>query len=125
MFRKKNMRYGGDNVMGIKILANVGYLPFQSLLGPDWEWLSSTLAIGANFTRFNETNSGTEQILSALIAQWEFPRVTLPKVKRFRVLSLYTEFQLWFVPSDIRSSGSYNVDNLVPLVSAGVRVNVF
>ena len=125
MFRKKNMRYGGDNVMGIKILANVGYLPFQSLLGPDWEWLSSTLSIGANFTRFNETNSGTEQILSALIAQWEFPRVTLPKVKRFRVLSLYTEFQLWFVPSDIRSSGSYNVDNLVPLVSAGVRVNVF
>ncbi|MCR5606252.1 MAG: hypothetical protein K6F69_05495 [Treponema sp.] len=125
MFRKTNMRYGGSNVMGLKILANVGYLPFRSLFGPDWSWLSSSLAIGANFTRFDESGSGEAQILSALIAQLEFPKVTIYGRKMFRTFSLYTEPQLWFIPSDISSSGNSSVENMVFQISVGARVNVF
>ena len=65
---------------------------------------------------------GTKQILSALLAQLEFPRVTFAKQKMFRTIALYTEGQLWFIPSDI---GGDDVENLIPQISLGLRVNVF
>jgi hypothetical protein len=123
IFDRSEMRYGGDNVMGIKILANVGHLPFSYFFGHDWEWLSASFAIGADFTRFNETNSGRAQVLSALLGQIEFPRVTLPNVKRFRTFSLYTEGSLWFIPTDV--SGTISIQNLVPQIAEGIRLNVF
>lgn len=124
MFSKSDMRYGGDNVMGIKILANIAQIPFSYFLGHDWEWLSSSVAIGAQFTRFNESGSGDAQILSALLAQLEFPKVTFPKMKMFSSFSAYTEFSLWFIPTDV-SGGDVDIDNLVPQISEGIRVNVF
>ncbi len=125
MFTNTAMRYGGDSIFGIKILANVGNIPFRYFWGPDWDWLSSSFAVGANFTRFNQTNSGKAQILSALLGQIEFPRITFPQMKRFRTFSLYTEFQLWFIPSDISGTGTSSVQNLVPQISEGIRLNVF
>lgn len=124
-FSKTNMRYGGDNVMGIKILANVGFLPFSYFLGHDWEWLSASFAVGANFTRFNESASGEAQILSALLAQIEFPRVNFPQMKMFSTYSLYGEFQLWFIPTDVEGTSSQKIDKLIPQFSGGIRVNVF
>ena len=89
----------------------------------DLEWLSANFAIGANFSRFNETNSGTPQILSALLGQIEFPKVSLPQLKMFSAFSLYTEFSLWFIPTDV--SGTIGIKNLVPQISEGIRVNIF
>ncbi len=123
LFSKTDMRYGGDNVMGIKILANVTRIPFSFFLGRDWDWLSATVAIGADFTRFDETASGTPQILSALIAQIEFPRVKLQHVKAFSSFALYTEGSLWFIPTDV--TGTVKIKNLIPQISEGIRVNVF
>ena len=123
IFSKTDMRYGGDSVIGIKILANVGQIPFSYFFGRDLEWLSANFAIGANFSRFNETNSGTPQILSALLGQIEFPKVSLPQLKMFSAFSLYTEFSLWFIPTDV--SGTIGIKNLVPQISEGIRVNVF
>ena len=119
------MRYGGDNVMGIKILANVANIPFAYFFGRDFEWLSANIAVGANFTRFNESASGEAQILSALLAQVEFPKVTFPQLKMFSTFSLYTELSLWFIPTDVISSGSESIKNLVPQISEGIRVNLF
>ena len=116
-------RYGGD-VWGIKLLANVAYIPFRYFLGPNWEWLSANFTIGANFSMFSESQSGKAQVLSAVLGQVEFPRITIPKQKMFRTFSVYTEFQVWFIPTDV-DSGSVEVQSLVPQVSAGVRVNVF
>ena len=123
MFTKTNQRYGGDSVLGAKILANVAYIPFMYFLGRDYEWLSANVTVGANFTRFNQGQSGKPQVLSALLAQIEFPRVTFAKQKMFRTFSIYTEGQLWFIPTDV--SSDVDIDNLVPQISVGLRVNVF
>lgn len=122
LFKSGKYRYGGDNILGAKLLANVYYLPFRYLLGPDWEWLSMNVALGANFTRFNDSGSGKPQILSAALAQLEFPRVTLTKQKMFRTIAFYTEGQLWFIPSDVAGD---DIKTIVPQISFGLRVNVF
>ena len=121
IFDDTTLRYGGDNVFGMKLLANVFYMPFRYYLGPDWEWLSLNVAVGANFTRFNETGSGKAQILSAGLLQLEFPRVTFSRQKMFRTIAFYTEGQLWFIPTDVSS----DAPSLVPQISFGLRVNVF
>jgi hypothetical protein len=123
MFSQTNLRYGGDNILGAKILANVSYIPFRYYFGPDWEWLSANVAVGADFARFNETGSGKAQILSAMLAQVEFPRITFAHQKMFRTISFYTEGQLWFIPTDV--SSSVDIDNMVPQVAVGLRVSVF
>lgn len=125
MFTDTDKRYGGENVMGIKILANIVELPFAYMFGRDWEWLSATLAVGANFSYFDESASGKGQILSAFLAQLEFPRITFKKAKAFSRLALYTEFSLWFIPTDVESGGSVEIKNLVPQWSEGIRINIF
>lgn len=123
MFSDEPMRYGGD-VFGAKLLANIFYMPFSYFLGPDWAWLSASLALGANYSYFTITQSGTGQMMSAVLAQLEFPRVTIPKRNMLRTFSLYTEFQLWFIPTDVDTS-EIQVDTLVPHITAGIRVNLF
>lgn len=124
MFSNTSMRYGGDNVMGIKILANVANVPFSYFFGRDFDWLSANFAVGAQFSRFNESGSGEAQILSAILAQLEFPKVNFPKMKCFSSLSLYTEFSLWFIPTDV-SSTNVDINNIVPQISEGIRLSVF
>ena len=124
MFSNTSMRYGGDNVMGIKILANVANIPFSFFFGRDFEWLSANLAVGAQFSRFNESGSGEAQILSAILAQLEFPKVKFPNMKCFSSLSLYTEFSLWFIPTDV-SSTTVDINNIVPQIAEGIRLSVF
>lgn len=110
--------------MGIKILANVASIPFSFFFGRDWEIVSASVAIGANFTYFNETNSGKPQILSALLLQLELPKFTFKKMKMFSAFSFYTEASLWFIPTDVSSNG-VDIKNLVPQISEGIRLNVF
>ncbi|MBP5283476.1 MAG: hypothetical protein J6Y93_02290 [Treponema sp.] len=122
LFTNTNARYGG-NVIGGKLLANVAYFPFRYYFGPDWEWLSANITLGANFSRFSESGAGKAQILSAVLGQIEFPRITFAKQKMFRTIAFYTEGQLWFIPSDV--AGSDDIKSVVPQISFGIRVNVF
>ncbi|MCQ2597200.1 MAG: Ig-like domain-containing protein [Treponema sp.] len=118
-------RYGG-NVIGMKLLANISTIPFAYFFGHDWDWLSASFAIGANFSRFSETNSGTAQILSALLGQIEFPRIQLSNRKMFSAFSGYTECSVWFIPTDVQSDdGGSGPAKIVPQFSIGVRCNVF
>jgi hypothetical protein len=122
------VRYGG-HVLGIKLLANIYRLPFGALVGPDWEWLSATFAIGANFSMFDigrqgYTQSGEPTWMSALVAQIEFPRVTIPKRKNFRTFSLFTEGQLWFVPTDVNAKAN-NIATMIPHIILGLRLYIF
>jgi hypothetical protein len=123
MFMDEPFRYGG-NVYGAKLLANLLYLPISYFEGPDWSWLSATMALGANFSIFSETQSGKSQMLSAVLAQIEFPRVTFAKRKSFRTFSAYTEVQMWFIPTDV-SSSEVDIQSVVPHVTFGFRANVF
>ena len=122
------LRYGG-HVLGLKLLANVYQLPFASFLGPDWDWLSATFALGANFSLFDlgsqgYTQSGSPTWMSALLAQIEFPRITIPKRTYLRTFSLFTEGQLWFVPTDVNAS-AYGISTVIPHVILGLRMYIF
>ncbi len=125
LFDMSEMRYGGDNVIGVKLIANIAQIPFSYFLGRDFDWLSASVAVGANFTRFNQSNSGQAQILSAVLAQLEFPKVNFKQMKMFSTFSLYSEFSFWFIPTDVQSAGDVSIKNLVPQFSEGIRVNVF
>jgi hypothetical protein len=118
----EELRYGGD-VIGGKLIANIGYIPFRYFFGPDWAWLSATFGVGANFSYFSDTQSGKGQMLSAVLGQIEFPRVTIPKQKYLSTISFYTEGQVWFIPTDVESSE--DIDSIVPQISCGLRVNIF
>ena len=123
MFTDEEMRYGG-NVFGFKLLANIGYLPFSYMFGPDFSWLSASFALGANFSYFSQTQSGRPQILSALLGQIEFPRITVEKLDMFSMYALYTELQVWSIPTDV-TVGETKIDKIIPQVSIGLRLNVF
>ena len=114
-------RYGG-NVFSFKILANIASLPFSYFLGHDWDWLYASVAFGADFSYFTQTNSGKPQILSSLLAQVEFPKIKLQNVKAFSSFALYTEAAVWFIPTDV--SGT-DIKSLVPQIGIGFRTNVF
>lgn len=118
---KRPQRYGG-HVGSLKLLANITEQPFGYYFGPDWRWLYLNVAIGAQFSIFGSTQSGKPQVLSAVLAQVEFPRVKLYKQKYFSSFSFFTEGQLWFIPTDVNS---VNVKSLVPHICGGVRVNIF
>jgi hypothetical protein len=117
------MRYGG-NTLGFKLLANIFTLPFSSVWGPDFFWLSGSVALGANFSLFSVTQSGKPTWMSAIISQIEFPRVTIPGRKIFRTFSMYTEAQLWFVPTDVKVDNS-GIATMMPHITLGARANVF
>jgi hypothetical protein len=123
IFGSGPIRYGGD-MLGLKLLANVYALPFRSLFGPDWAWLSASAAVGANFSLFSITQSGSPTWLSALLGQLEFPRVTVPGRNFLRTFAVYTEFQLWFVPTDVNAR-DVGLETVVPRFTVGLRANVF
>ena len=122
------LRYGG-HVLGLKLLANIYQLPFGAFAGPDWEWLSASFALGANFSLFDlaqegYTQSGTSTWMSALLLQVEFPKVTIPKWKALRKFSLFTEGQLWFVPTDVNAD-ALGIKVVIPHVIVGFRLYIF
>jgi hypothetical protein len=139
---KDPVRYGGD-VLGIKLLANLYNLPLAPYWGPDFEWLSASFSIGANFSLFNIANkenpgyspdskgdpvyytqSGTPTWMSALLLQIEFPKVTIPKKKYLRTFSLFTEGQLWFVPTDVNAE-KMGIETVIPHITMGLRAYIF
>jgi hypothetical protein len=136
------VRYGGD-VLGLKILANIYTLPLGSVWGPDFDWLFASFSIGANFSLFNiakkenpiyspdsngepvyYTQSGAPTWMSALLLQIEFPKGTIPKKKYLRTFSLFTEGQLWFVPTDVNAE-KMGIDTVIPHIIMGLRAYVF
>ena len=125
---RSNLRFGG-NVVGLRIIAQILDLPFMTFFGRDWEWLSATLAVGANFSFFtdtgaknNETGEPVPQILSALLMQLEFPRMSFKQMKCFKTWAFYVEPQLWFIPSDIATDEARKI---LFTLSFGLHVNVF
>jgi len=135
------VRYGG-HVLGLKLLANVYTYPFAILLGPDFEWLYGSVALGANFSLFdlannvNEkfpnpdgtdatyTQSGKSTWMSALLLQLELPKVSIPKKKYLRTFSMFTEGQLWFVPTDVNAD-KLGIKTVIPHVIMGLRLYIF
>lgn len=129
MLGKKNtgLRFGG-NVLGGKIIAQLAYIPFRYFFGRDWDWLTATVSVGANFSYFTESGASVTsgrrvaQVLSAALMQIEFPRITFANMKYFRTWSTYIEPQIWFIPSDV---GGEDAKKYVFTFSMGVRACLF
>jgi len=117
------IRYGG-NVIGFKIIANIYALPFGSFAGPDFDWLHASFSFGANFSYFEIAQSGSSTWMSAVLAQMEFPKAKIPKKEYLRTFALFTEFQLWFVPTDVDASKN-DIPVVIPHVITGLRIYVF
>jgi hypothetical protein len=107
----------GD-VIGGKLIANVAYIPFGSFLGPDWDFLSAAIGLGANFSYFTKTQSGNGLIVGSVFGQLEFPKITFRNMSVFKKVSLYTEYQLWVLSSVIEGG-------FIQKLSFGARLGIF
>jgi hypothetical protein len=114
-------RFSGT-VFGAKLLANIAVLPYGFFFGPDWNFLSSSVAIGANFAYFNMAEGQDIEaeglVLAAVIGQIELARFEIEKWKVFNAFSLYVEGQLWFISSDIEGGALFKL-------AFGLRSEVF
>ncbi|NBF40717.1 MAG: hypothetical protein GVY14_09905, partial [Spirochaetes bacterium] len=89
-------RFSGT-LLGGKLLANVARVPASYFFGPDLDFLSASLALGANFSYFTEE----DLVIGGIVGQLEFPIITNEAWRALNSYSLYTEGQLWFISSDI------------------------
>ena len=110
-------------VLGTKLLANIASVPASFFFGPDLEWLSAALAVGANFSYFTMSEDSvafTDEglVLAGMVGQLEFPIVTVRDLPVFNTYALYTEAQLWFISSDVEAGTVFRM-------SFGLRANVF
>jgi hypothetical protein len=128
-------RYVGF-VYGIKLLANIFYLPFDYLFGLDWAFYSMNFAIGANFSYFTMDEWRSPLYMGAVVVQWDIANINMqyfyPNWKYFRNFALYLEPELWFASTDVdyddrTSSGGSKVpvNKMVFRMTVGVRINWF
>ena len=108
------------NVYSAKLIANVLYLPFASMLGPDWDALSTSLGLGAEFSFFDMSGTTGGKVLSGVIAQLELPRYTLTHATFLKRFSLYVEEEAWLVFSDVPGASS-----VLFRTTVGARVGLF
>ena len=57
-------------------------------------------------------------VLSAIVLQIEFPKIRVPNLTSFHTYSLYTEPQIWFIPSDVNPS-------IAAKLTFGLRIGLF
>jgi hypothetical protein len=111
-------------VFGIKLLANIFYLPFDYFFGRDWAFFSMSVALGANFSYFtmDPDNGRPPLYMGAVLGQWEFARMDMshffPNWKYLKIFSLYTEPILWFASSDINAAPIFRI-------TLGTRITIF
>jgi len=114
-------RYVG-RVYGVKLLANIFYLPFSYLFGLDWAFYSMNFAVGANFSWFTMDDWRKPLFMGAIVGQWDIANVNMqyfnPNWKYFRNYALYISPELWFASSDI------NAETILRM-TVGMRINWF
>jgi hypothetical protein len=97
-------RYSGW-AFGGKILANVYKKNLGEWFGPDWEFYTTSLVVGAHFSYFLMEEGETPLVMGQLLGQWEMIKADMsylfPKWKYFKSISLYAEPGVWFAPSDV------------------------
>jgi hypothetical protein len=109
-------------VLGTKLLANLVTVPFSYFFGPSWDFFSMSLAIGANFSYFTMSEDRIEftdegLVLGAVVAQLEFAKFTIEPWRAFNTWAFYTEYQLWFISSDVEGG-------IVNKLSFGLRIGL-
>ncbi len=109
-------------VSGAKLIANIARIPFSYFLGPDWDWFSMSVGIGANFSYFSMGaplfNYSQGVFLGSVLGQWEFAKISFADNEFFKYISLYSEMTAWFISSDVFPSTELKL-------SGGIRIGLF
>jgi hypothetical protein len=119
------------NVIGLKLLANIGTIPFDWLFQDrDWTFYKMNFAVGANFSWFEMDEDRPPLYMGAVLAQIDIANVEMkliyPKWKYGHNLSVYCQPELWFASTDAVTDGLGNeVPKVILRVAFGLRVNVF
>jgi len=118
-------RYSGW-AFGGKVLANVYTKNVGEWLGPDWDFYTTSVAVGAHFSYFMMEKGETRLWMGEFLFQWEMIKADMafffPKWKYFKTFSLYTEPGIWFAPSDVTSSDAWRVKFTIAF---GGRISLF
>jgi hypothetical protein len=117
-------RYVGQ-VFGIKLLANVGTIPFEWLFKDrDWAFYKMNFAVGANFSWFQMDENRPPLYMGAVVGQIDLANVDMkliyPKWRYFHIISLYVQPEVWFASTD-----AVDVPKTIFRVGIGLRFNVF
>jgi hypothetical protein len=111
-------------VAGVKLLANIFYMPFDYLFGPDWNFFSMSIALGANFSWFtmDPSDDRPSMFMGAVLGQWEFAKADMsyfvPSWKYLKTISLYFEPIWWFASSDVNAEPIFRT-------TFGIRMYLF
>jgi hypothetical protein len=120
-------RYAGW-AFGGKVLANVFTKNLGEWFGPDWEFWTTSITIGAHFSYFlMEPDQGEKPLwMGQLLGQWEIIKANMgfffPKWKYFKSFSLYVEPGIWFAPSDVVSEQAWRTKFTIAF---GGRISLF
>ncbi len=110
--------FGG--VYSAKLIANLFYLPFSSVFGPDWDAFSASLGLGTEFSYFDMNGTTDGKVLSGVVLQLEFPKYTLKQLTFLKKYSLYVEEEAWFVSSDVPGAST-----ILFRTTLGARLGLF
>ncbi|MCL2599696.1 MAG: hypothetical protein FWD88_00735 [Treponema sp.] len=97
-------RFEGTTLGG-KLVANIWSANLRRWFGPDWEFWTTSVGLGANFAHFTMAPGEPSQWMGQFLAHWEIIKADLsyfaPNWRYFSTVSLYMEPGVWFAASDV------------------------
>lgn len=110
--------------MGAKFLARLYELKFGDYLGSDADFFSMSWYLGTGVSYFTMTDGipaaedETQGVfLGAILGQYEL-NFDFDEIPMFSNYSIYGEFSLWFISSDVQSE-------VIPSGSVGIKIGIF
>lgn len=108
---------------GVKLMAKVFSLEWETIFGPDAEAFSTSALIGANFTYFTQdpANIATFDkgvLLTSFLGQIEFIQIKNKRFSFFNSLGIYAEYSGWIISSDLSPT-------VISKFSLGARFNLW
>lgn len=124
-FTAGETRTGSDSArikgpyLGGKLIANIHTLEFGRFFGPDWDFFSMSLGVGASFTQKTITiGEGDDRLwFSSVIGQLEFAKVKFNN-DYFSSSSLYVEYEATLLSAE-------NAGGFIQHIGIGTRLTLF
>jgi len=121
-------RYSGW-AFGGKVLANVYTTRLSRWFNLDWDFWTTSFALGAHFSWFMMEDGETPIWMGQLLGQWEIIKVDMshffPKWRYFKSFSMYVEPGFWFAPSDVDWTINPDARPVIFTIGFGARISLF
>jgi len=121
--RFEGMAFGG------KVLANIWTTNLRRWFGNDWEWWTTSIAVGAHFSYFLMGEGLSGQWMGQFLGQWEIIKADMsffvPAWRFFRSISLFVEPGVWFAPSDVSDDPLDAAWRALFTIGFGLRFSLF